>query len=146
MLKKLPTFFEKKVHIPDAPVLFIDECQRLLPWQFPYVFRKNRKVVLASHRNHRFELSLFGWKTKVVHVEHKDAHGIYKIFQRKIEQSRRSDDEIPQIEMEHVVYLQQKYGTIIRSMEEELYLIFQSANSIIDVKRRLDDRVHKSNG
>ena len=48
--------------------------------------------------------------------------------------------------MNHVVYLQQKHGTIIRAMEEELCLIFQSAGSIIDVKRLLDDRVYKSNG
>ena len=30
---KLPTFLEK-VHIPDASVLFVDECQRLLPGNF----------------------------------------------------------------------------------------------------------------
>ena len=80
---RLPMFFESSVYIPNAPVLFIDECQRLLPWQFPYVFRKDRKVVLGSHRNHRFELSLFGWKTKVVHVKQKDTQMIHRIFQRK---------------------------------------------------------------
>ena len=137
---RLPMFFESRVHIPDAPVLFIDECQRLLPWQFPYVFRKDRKVVLGSHRNHRFELSLFGWKTKVVHVKQKDTQMIHRIFQRKIEQSRRSHAEIPKIEIHHVCYLQHKYGAVIRSMEEELYLIFQSATSVSDVKRQLDYR------
>ena len=138
---RLPSYLESEAFpvIPDVPILFLDECQRLLPWQFPYVFRKDRTVVLGSHRNHKYELALLGWTTKVVSVAQKDPQKIQKILQIKIEQVRRKSGLIPSIKLELVFYLQQKYGSKIRAMESELYDIFQSAKSIEHLQQLLHD-------
>ena len=138
------TAFET-IKIPDVPVLLLDECQRLLPWQFPFVFRKDRTVVLCSHRNHSFALSLLGWKTKIIRISQDNSLKVHQILQHKIELSRRTSREIPQISIQHVEYFRRKYGSIIRSMEHELYEIFQNATSITDVYRELDLRVHEHN-
>jgi hypothetical protein len=117
---------ERFVRIPRAPVVFLDEVQRLHPlWRF-FLFRRRASFALATHQDLRRELEGAGLQVQNVEVGVLDAQRLGAIFEKRIEWARRGPGPVPTLPPPTLAALQAHFGTDLRAMESHLYDVFQS--------------------
>lgn len=108
------------------PIL-VDEAQRLSRSARRCVFRSNRPLVLATHKDLSKPLIKHGYSVHTEHIgEGNSPELVCQLLNRRIEASRLRSGAIPVISMEDAQSLVAKYGSDIRGIEGKLYLWFQN--------------------
>lgn len=125
----------QRVDIPDSgEPLLIDEAQRLTLPQRWKTFRSDRRLILGTHRDFSYALETAGRPVLTLYADRfTDATRVCTIFNVRIHSVRRTDGPIPSIKVETAARMFTEFGSDLRSMEHELYLIFQQLREIQDV-------------
>ena len=131
------------VHIPEsgpvpailrAPVVFIDEMQRvprIARWR---ILRRKASFVIGSHKDHQHECKNAGLSCEVMELSGLTAGPLSKIIEKRIEWARRSgDNPVPRVPKALLTKLIVEYGDDLRAIESYLYDLFQDAKELSDI-------------
>jgi hypothetical protein len=124
----------ERPRIPAAPVVFLDEVQRLSSRRRARLFRRRASFVLGSHQDHGAELERAGLRVTTVRVGGVDAHRLEHILARRIEAARRAPGPVPRIPRDTLEALTRQFGDDLRAIEDHLYGVFQALEEVCDVK------------
>jgi hypothetical protein len=133
-LHDLKDFPQPLPPVPRAPLLFIDESQRLSPWRRFVLFRRSRSLVLGSHEDHTRQLERRGFEVLTVQVASNSAERLKRIIDVRIERARRAAGPLPQVRAETVKRLIERYGDDVRAVEGHLYERFVALQGVGDVQ------------
>ena len=112
-------------HVPSAPLLFLDETQRLSKRTRQRLFRRPASFVIGTHEDHRAELERAGLDHCAVELRGLSPQRLSAILERRIEAARRSSGAVPSFDTQSVQLLIDRFGDDVRSIESYLYEIFQ---------------------
>lgn len=111
----------------DAPVLLLDETQRLSRWTRRRLWRRpGVAIALASHRDHRREAERAGLRVETVRAGAADegrdpVELLAAIVRRRIEWAQRGPGAVPEISRETLAALVAEHGDDLRAIEDRLY-------------------------
>lgn len=112
--------------MPPAPVLAIDEAQRLPRALRRQVFARGSMLVLGTHCSLARPLRRAGYEWQSVAVAASTtAEQIQTIMNRRIEQVRLGEGELPLINASQAAELHARFGDDLRAIEGHLYEQFQ---------------------
>ncbi len=118
---------EKIPRIPNAPVLFLDEAQRLPPRLRRQIFSRNASFVIGTHEDHSIELARAGVEYVSIHLNGLSRERLAQIIERRIEWARRGPGPLPNISALEITQLIEKYdddlSTILASLYEEFQIL-----------------------
>jgi hypothetical protein len=123
----------ERPRIPAAPVVFVDEVQRLSSRRRARLFRRRASFALGSHQDHGPELERAGLCVTTVRVGGVDAHRLEHILARRIEAARRAPGPVPRIPRDTLEALTRQFGDDLRAIEDHLYGVFQALEEVCDV-------------
>lgn len=115
-----------------APVLLLDETQRLSRWARWKLWRRpGVAIALASHRDHGLEIERAGLRVETVQVgaaeEGRDpVEVLSQVVRRRIEWARRGGGPVPEVSRETLAELVAAHGDDQRAIEDRLYDRFQA--------------------
>lgn len=120
-----------KTPLSQIPEIFLlDEAQRLSRRLLKKLFLRAKTLVLATHE----DLSpLSPRPMRTITIRGMDASRLTKILERRVEWARRGPGPVPRFPPEAIHALLDRYGDDLRSMEDHLYLTFQSLEALGDV-------------
>ena len=119
----------QRASIPVGRPLLIDEAQRLTWWQQWCVFRGRVPLVLGTHRDFTSLLLRAGRRVRTIAVRDcMDPPRLSRLLNARIGWVRRADGPLPRVRVETAAQLLQQFGPDIRSIEHELYAVFQDMN------------------
>jgi hypothetical protein len=124
----------ERPRIPQAPVVFVDEVQRLSRRQRARLFRRRASFVLGSHENHGPELERAGLRMTTVRVGGVDTRRLKHIVTRRIEAARRAPGPVPRVPRATLEALTRRFGDDLRAIEDHLYGVFQALEEVCDVE------------
>lgn len=112
--------------IPYAPVLFLDETQRLPPSLRRRIFSRKASFAIGSHEDHSNELA--GTVAELVSIELKGLtyEHLMQIVQRRIEWARRGPGPLPNVPASRLTQLINEYGDDLSAILASLYEEFQN--------------------
>jgi hypothetical protein len=117
---------ERPRPIPHAPVLFLDETQRL-PWLTRRrLFRRDVALALGTHRDHSRELARAGRRVETVRLTGFTTATLRRIIERRIEWARRGPGPVPSLGPGSAVRLHHRFDGDLRAIEGHLYDVFQT--------------------
>ncbi|RMG08495.1 MAG: hypothetical protein D6731_21835 [Planctomycetota bacterium] len=118
----------------DAPLLYLDESQRL-PWRLRRaLFAGPSRLVLGTHRDHRRALRWAGRPVVTVKVgDALDETRLREILERRIEAARRGPGPVPRLTKRAIERLLARFGDDLRGIEHFLYERFQALDAPGDV-------------
>jgi len=116
---------QRFVRVPRAPLVFIDEAQRMHPWLMRAVFMPARSFVIASHEDLSVRLEHAGFHVRTVEVSTTDLARVGAILARRVEWARRGAGPVPTFSEAALRALQDRFGDDLRAMEDHLYDVFQ---------------------
>jgi hypothetical protein len=113
--------------IPEAPVVFVDESQRLAKRVRRALFRRRASFVLATHESHADELAEAGieWVTIAVGGA-PSPEKLRAIVARRIAWARRAEGPLPDVAPALLEALSARHGDDLRAIEDALYDHFQA--------------------
>ncbi len=120
--------------VPRAPLVFIDESQRLSAWRRFVVFRRSRSLVLGSHEDHSQQLQRRGFEVLTIQVASVCAERLKRIIDVRIERARRASGPLPHVGLQAVKSLIERYGDDVRAVEGHLYERFVALKGVGDVQ------------
>lgn len=120
--------------VPDAPVVVLDELQRLAPRTRRALFRREASFVIGSHEDHADDLGRAGVRVETVRLCGLDPARLGAILARRIEAARRAPGPVPVVSDTGIGRLLERFGDDVRSMEHHLYECFQRQRGIGDVE------------
>jgi hypothetical protein len=121
--------------IPDEPLVFLDEFQRVPRRLRKKLLRRKASWVIGSHEDHQAEYQRAGLAAQCHELQGHDAALLLRIFQARILWAVRDPDKaIPTIAEPAVDALMVRYQDDVRAMENCLYDIFQSMKEVCDVQ------------
>ncbi len=113
-------------HVSNQRPMIIDESQRLSFWQWRRVLRIGGPLVLGTHRDDSAFIRRAGYNVTTIDVsENHSSDKLAAILNRRIEASRLTELEVPQISKDYATRLQSKFGANVRAIEHFLYDQFQ---------------------
>lgn len=119
----------QRASIPVGCPLLIDEAQRLTWWQQWCVFRGRMPLVLGTHRDFTSLLRRAGRRVRTIAVRDcMDPPRLSRLLNARIGWVRRAEGPLPRVRVETAAQLLQQFGSDIRSIEHELYAVFQNMN------------------
>lgn len=116
--------------IPQAPLLFLDETQRLPRQLLKSLLSQKISLVIATHRNHSKILRRANIPFESVKLNGLSDEKLQTWIESRIEAVRRQPGAIPQLEPHAAAKLRQKFGRDLRAIEDHLYDVFQSLEDI----------------
>lgn len=112
--------------IPDTPVQFIDEMQRIGRKRRKAILGRQASFVIGSHKSHRQEFIRAGLDYEVVRLQGLSVERLVTIIERRIEWARRDPDlPIPFVSMASAANLIATFGDDLWAIENYLYDVFQ---------------------
>ncbi len=123
----------ERPRIPNAPLVFVDELQRIPRWRRAQLFRRRASFALSSHRDHTRELLRAGVAVRTVRVGGLDASRLQAVTTRRIEVARRAPGPLPRLGPEAASALVARFGDDLRAIEGHLYEVFQDLKEVGDV-------------
>jgi len=129
-----------KIYSGDKPVFesheihFIDSIENISKRQRSVLYKKSSSIACTTHTDLGRELNRAGYEVVSIMVSVNDENILKKVFNNRIEYSRRGKGDIPVIDLALINKLKKLYGDDIRSMEHHLYEKFQILERIDDVK------------
>jgi len=124
----------ERPRIPEAPVVFVDEVQRLSRRRRARLFRRRASFVLGSHEDHGPELERADLRVSTVRVGGVDVHRLERIVARRIEAARRTHGPVPRVPRATLEALTRHFGDDLRAIEDHLYGVFQALEEVCDVE------------
>lgn len=119
--------------IADAPVLFLDEPERL-PRSFRAdLFRRTASFVIGTHVDHSWEFRRVGLDYETVHLQGITIERLQTIIDRRIEWARLGPGPVPRVTPAATRKLLGHFGDDVRAIEEYLYYVFQRLTEVRDV-------------
>lgn len=112
--------------IPKAPLLFVDETQRLSWWRRWRLFAGSSRLILGTHCNEIPALKRAGRPVMKIEIQGLSEEKLQRIIEARLEWSRRGPGEIPSISEDQRGVLLAHFGDNIRALEYHLYEVFQS--------------------
>lgn len=116
----------KLPRIPHAPVLFLDEAQRLPPGQRMRVFSRIASFVIGTHEDHSIELARAGVEVASIRLRGLASGRLAEIIQRRIEWARRGPGPVPSLSASEITWLIEQYGDDLSAILGRLYEEFQT--------------------
>ena len=118
-------------NIPNEPVLFLDELQRVPVRRRRKLFKRRASWVIGSHFDHQLEFKRGGLRSETCVISGLDSERLHKILSGRIEAARRVDDEpIPEMGKPAIDALLARFGDDIRGIEHHLYGVFQQMKEV----------------
>jgi hypothetical protein len=111
--------------IPQAPLLFLDETQRLPRSLRRQVFSRQASFVIGTHYDHARELQKAGKVYNSIHLRGITRDHLETVIQRRIEWARRNPGPVPVISIGRIDQLIQEYGDDLLRILHQLYEEFQ---------------------
>lgn len=112
--------------IPHAPVLFLDETQRLPPRLRRRIFSRKSSFVIGTHEDHSPELARAGIDTVSIHLSGMTAERLAQIIERRLEWARRGPGPLPSVSASKIKWLIETYGDDLSAILGRLYEDFQT--------------------
>ena len=127
-------------HLPDSPVLLIDEAQRL-PWNVRRrLFSRGKPLVLGTHRDLARPLKRRGYEVATCRPGNQaNGEHIRAVMNRRIELARLAAGPTPRLSQRDADVLAQKFGDNVRAIESFLYEQVQRSAGGVDGKVRFVD-------
>jgi hypothetical protein len=122
------------VKVPENPLLFLDETQKLPRSVRLDLFRRKSSFVIGTHVDHAAELRALGLEYHTVQLTQLTREKLRAILDRRIEWTRRNEGPVPRLSDSTLEKLMERHGNDIRSMEQDLYEIFQSLKGVGDAE------------
>ncbi len=119
--------------IPRAPVLFIDETQRLSPWRRRRLFRQAEILVMGTHEDHSRELRRAGIRYHCFRVGGLSSERLSAIIRQRIEAARRGPGPVPTLGGSSGQALLACYKDDLRAIEHDLYELFQKIDGVGEI-------------
>ncbi len=116
--------------IPHAPVLFLDETQRLPSDLRRRVFARDASFAVGTHEDHSAELSRAGVESVSVSLKGMNSEHLSRIINRRIEWARREPGPVPSLPTSDLTGLIQRYGDDLSAILAHLYDEFQSMEEV----------------
>jgi hypothetical protein len=112
--------------IPHAPVLFLDETQRLPPQLRRRIFSGRRSFVIGTHEDHSAELARAGIETVSIRLSGLPPERLAEIIDRRLEWARRGPGPLPEVSPSKIAWLIATYGDNLSAILGRLYDEFQT--------------------
>lgn len=112
--------------IPHAPVLFLDETQRLPPGLRRRIFSRRGSFVIGTHEDHSVELAQAHVETVSIHLSGMTAERLAQIIDRRLEWARRGPGPLPRLSASRIDLLIHAYGDDLSAILARLYEEFQA--------------------
>ncbi len=125
--------------IPEAPLLFLDETQRLPRALRKRVFSRQASFVIGTHLNHSRELKKAGKECTVIQLKGISVERLDRIIRRRIEWARRCPGPVPAVSLPEVERLIRTYHDDLSGIFSALYEKFQAMEERTDVEEPADD-------
>ncbi len=129
-------YFAERAPIPDivsAPLLFLDETQRLTILLRSRLFRRNASFVIGTHVDHSWEMRVASMPHETVRLHGLTAERLQAVVERRIESARRGPGPLPRVTASGTRKLVETYGHDVRAIEARLYDVFQALTEVRDV-------------
>ncbi len=120
--------------IPTAPLLLLDETQRLPLKLRRRVFRPSCSLVLGTHTDHVRALERAGFTVACLELGERSPAELRVMFEARIEAARRAPGPLPRLTEQTLRRLIARHVDDIRGMESSLYDAFQALEEIGDVE------------
>ena len=127
--------------IPEAPLLFLDETQRLPRSLRSRIFSWQASFVIGTHYDHSRELKKAGKECTVVLIKGITAGQLDAIIRRRIEWARRGPGPVPAVTHAEIARFIQDYKDDLSAIFSQLYEKFQAMEGITDVNESDQDTV-----
>jgi len=127
----LPEVSYTQLHAGDNPsfsacdVRFIDSVENLSRGSRKALYQATQSIALTTHKSLSSELKRNGYHVVTIKVSTNDPQVLQDIFNRRIEYARRGPSSIPQVSLDDIKFLKNRFKNDIRSMEHYLYDVFQ---------------------
>ncbi len=119
--------------IPRAPVLFLDETQRLPRGLRGRIFSRKGSFVIGTHEDHSPELAWAGIELVSIHLSGMTAKRLEEIIERRLEWARRGPGPLPCLSASKITQLIEAYNddlsAILGSLYEEFQVIQEGGNN-----------------
>ncbi len=120
--------------IPTAPLLFLDETQRLPASLRKEIFSRQDSFVVATHKDHWREFAKAGLRYESVNIGGLSISRLKLIIERRIEWARRGPGPVPTVSLPEMAKLIKIYGDNLEAIFARLYDEFQALKEVNDVK------------
>lgn len=132
--KYIKIFSGDKPDFEFHEIYFIDSIENISKKQRNFLYKNSSSIACTTHTDLSRELNRAGYEVVSKRVSLYDENILKKVFNDRIEYSRRGEGDIPVIDLRLINSLKQLYGDDIRSMEHHLYEKFQTLERIDNVK------------
>ncbi len=122
---RFPEGMKKPPPIPDAPILFLDETQRLPARLRRQVFARKVSYAIGTHEDHSAELRRAGIDTVSIRIEGLTPERLGQIVERRIEWARRGPGPLPSVSPGMLAQLIADHGDDLAAILAHLYDEFQ---------------------
>lgn len=112
--------------IPYAPVLFLDETQRLPHGLRRRIFSRRGSFVIGTHEDHSIELAKAHIETISVHLSGMTPERLAQIIERRLEWARRGPGPLPRLSTSRLSELIETFGDDLSAILARLYSEFQT--------------------
>lgn len=116
--------------IPQAPLLFLDETQRLPARLRRRIFSWEASFAIATHEDHSRELSRAGKECVSIRLEGLSAGKLAEILARRMEWARRGPGPLPGFTSERIERLIADFGDDLAAIQSHLYEEFQAMEEV----------------
>ncbi len=121
----------QRPRIPHGQPLLIDEIQRLPRRRRRRVFRRPVSLAIGTHQDVSSELVRAGFEVNSVKPsEQLDSRRLHQILNRRIEWARRGPGPLPQVGLQTIQEMIDRFGDDLRAVELYLYDRFQNLPGI----------------
>ncbi len=111
--------------LPETNELLLDEAQRLPRRRRGLLFRRCRRLALATHRDMRPELERAGWQVRTLEVGDLDPGKLARILERRLLWAGARASSVAQATALEAAGLVASYGGHLRALFDDLYEVFQ---------------------
>ena len=123
-----------KPEFKHEPLHFIDSIENLSKSSRKKLYKKATSIAITTHIDLSKELFKAGYDVTTKEISLYDPDLLKIALNKRIELARRSDKEIPCLNISAIQKLKRLFGDDIRSMETHLYEIFQLLDGVKNVE------------
>lgn len=116
----------KAQQLPPAPVVFLDESQRLAPRERAKLLRRGCSFALGTHERHDDEFIRLGLAFRTVEIPPPTVGALEQMVDRRLAWARWGEGKPPRVSRASLESLLQRHGGDLRALGDELYDRYQA--------------------